>query len=254
MRKILVCRIAGLLTLLLTMAAFVVAGSPVSYAARVHRAAAIPASITVAEKPLTEDTTGSFVGTVSGRGLHSNAVYRLTDNNFQCVDSINFAGSLTVTTDIEGRFNKTFHGGPSFFGSAACVRGRYTITARLAVLPRNFLTTTFKLKSPTSFGHIASLVFNPNPAVISTNGSYVSTLYGKGWTPGRTYRVFIVTSSCSSNSGTGASPQIPFVTDGDGNFEIGIAGTGCHAGTIKVLVIVGSSLRLVTLHLAAPSR
>ena len=104
-----------------------------------------------------------------------------------------------------------------------------------------------------SFTPAHQLYFNPNPAVISTNGTYVSTLYGKGWAPGQTYAGAFVTSSCTGNFGTGASPQFPFVTDGNGNFEIGIAGTGCSAGTVKVVIIVGTSSRIVTLHLAAPS-
>src|SRR5689334_22725541 len=115
MRKLLMWRLAGVLTLFLTMAAFVLGGSSASYAASVHQAAAVAASITVAQNPLIENTTGSFVGTVSGRGLHSNAVYALTDNNFQCVDSINVAGGLLVITDLNGRFSVPFLGGPSFF-------------------------------------------------------------------------------------------------------------------------------------------
>ncbi|HEU5226890.1 MAG TPA: hypothetical protein VFU49_03685 [Ktedonobacteraceae bacterium] len=251
MRKILICRVAGLLTLLLTMAAFVLAGSSVSYAASAHQAAVVPSGITVAENPLTEDTNGSFVGTVSGRGLHSNASYVLTDNNFQCVDSINTADSLTVTTDTEGRFSTTFLGGPSFFASAPCASGRYTVTATLAALPSVFMTTTFKLNAPTSFGTIHALTFNPNPAVISTSGAAKSTLYGKGWGPGKAFSVTPVTSHCTSIASTVKSPG--GVVDGDGNFEVSITGFGCSAGPAKFLVTVGTDSRLITLHLAAPS-
>lgn len=250
MRKIFVSRVVALLTLLLTMVGFVFGSSSVSFAATRQAAVAIPASVTVAENPLTEDTTGNFIATVSGRGLHKNTNYVLTDNNFTCTDSINTAGSLVVTTDLEGRFSVTFLGGPSFFTTTPCQQGKYTITATLQVLPSIFVTTTFKVQPPTSFGTIASLYYNPNPAVISTNGGFVSTLYGKGWGPGKGFFVAGVSGSCASLFA--ATSPIGYV-DGDGNFALGFGGAGCSAGTIKLLVVVGASYHLVTLHLVAPS-
>jgi len=249
MRKIFVSRAVALLTLFLTMVGFAFGGSSVSFAAA-HQAAAVPASVTVAENPLTEDSNGNFIATVSGRGLHRNAVYVLTDDNFTCTDSINTAGSLAVTTDLEGRFSVTFLGGPSFFTTTPCQQGKYIITATLQVLPNIFVTTTFKVQPPTSFGTIASLYYNPNPAAISTNGGFVSTLYGKGWGPGKGFNAFPLTSSCLSLF---AATNPVGAVDGDGNFALGFGGTGCSAGTVKLLVMVGASSHIVTLHLAAPS-
>ena len=249
MRKMFLSRAAALLTLVLTTMAFMLSGSPASYAAA-HQAAGVPASITVAENPLTEDTTGNFIATVSGRGLHRNTNYVLTDNNFSCTDSINVGGSLVVTTDLEGRFSVPFLGGPSFFATTPCQAGKFTITATLQVLPSIFVTSTFKIQSPMSFTPAHQLYFNPNPAVISTNGAAVSTLYGKDWTPGKGFAVAIVTSSCGITGFT--TPNVGFV-DGDGNFAVGIDGTFCSAGTVRLLVVVGPSARLITLHLAAPS-
>ncbi|HZO71820.1 MAG TPA: hypothetical protein VFB60_06420 [Ktedonobacteraceae bacterium] len=249
MRKMFLSRAAALLTLVLTTMAFMLSGSPASYAAA-HLAAGVPASVTVIENPLTEDTSGNFIATVSGRGLHKNAAYVLTDNNFSCTDSINTAGSLIVSTDLEGRFSITFLGGPSFFTTTPCQAGKYTVTATLQVLPSVFVTTTFKVQAPTSFGTIASLYFNPNPAVLSTNGGFVDTLYGKGWTPGKAFSITPVTSSCSFLFPT--TNPFSFV-DGVGNFALGFGGAGCSAGTAKLLVIVGTSSHIVTLHLAAPS-
>jgi len=249
MRKISVSRVVAMLTLLLTTAAFVVSGSPVSYAASAHLAA-VPASVTVAENPLTEDTSGSFIATVNGRGLYRNTLYILTDNNYSCVDSINIAGSLTVWTDLEGRFSLPLLGGPSLLGGAPCSKGKFTITARVAVLPSIFLTTTFKIQPPTSFGNIHTLTFNPNPAVLSTRGTFISTLYGKGWHPGKIFSALIVTSSCGL---TGFTTSAGGTVDGDGNFAVGIGGVTCNAGTVKLLVVVGTAPRLITLHLTPPS-
>ncbi|HLG65429.1 MAG TPA: hypothetical protein VKY19_26100 [Ktedonosporobacter sp.] len=249
MRKMFLSRAAALLTLLLTTLAFMLSGAPASYAAA-HQAAAVPASVTVIENPSTEDTNGNFIATVSGRGLHKNANYVLTDNNFSCTDSINTAGSLMVTTDLVGRFSITFLGGPSFFTTTPCQAGKYIVTATLQVLPSVFVTTTFKVQPPTSFGTIASLYFNPNPVVLSTNGGFVDALYGKGWTPGKAFSITPVTSSCAVLFPT--TNPFSFV-DGVGNFALGFGGTGCSAGTVKLLVIVGTSSHIVTLHLAAPS-
>ncbi len=250
MRKMFLSRAAALLTLVLTTLAFMLSGSPASYAATHQAAVGVPASVTVAENPLTEDTSGNFIATVSGRGLHKNANYVLTDNNFSCTDSINTAGSLVVTTDLEGRFSVPFLGGPSFFMTTPCQAGKFTITATLQVLPSIFVISTFKLQPPMSFTPAHQLYFNPNPAVISTSGAAVSTLYGKGWAPGNSFAVSIVTNSCGI---TGFTTSNTGFVDGDGNFAVGVDGAGCSAGTVRLLVVVGSSAHLITLHLAAPS-
>lgn len=251
MRKFVMWRVAGLLTLFLTMAAFVLGGSSVSYAASTRQAAASLSGIMVSQSPLIEDTTGSFVGTVSGHGLFANSAYVLTDNNFECADSINATGSLTVTTDLEGRFSVPFLGGPSFFLSTPCGKGKFTITATLSALPNIFKTTTFRVQPPINSGPTSSLKFNPNPAVASTNGGVASTLYGTDWKPGMAFSVSLLTSSCSAVSDATKSPNS--VVDGEGNFAVSVTGVGCHAGIAKFLVMVGTTAHLVTLHIAAPS-
>ncbi|HZO71822.1 MAG TPA: hypothetical protein VFB60_06430 [Ktedonobacteraceae bacterium] len=249
MRKIFLSRVVALQTLLLTTLAFMLSGSPAGYAAS-HQAAGVPASITVAENPLTEDTAGNFIATVNGRGLHKNTNYVLTDNNFSCTDSINKAGSLVVTTDLGGRFSVIFLGGPSFFTTAPCLVGVFTITATLQVLPSTFVTGTFKLQPPSVFVPADQLYFSPNPVVILTNGEVVGTLYGRGWTPGKIFDAFLVTSTCGAVSSPAFSPV---TVDGDGNFEFSVVGTGCSAGTVELMVVVGTASRLIDWHLAAPS-
>src|SRR5579883_1777789 len=250
MYKIFLSRVVALQTLLLTTLALMLGSSLTSYAAPYQAAVGVPASVTVAENPLTEDTSGNFIATVNGRGLHKNANYVLTDNNFSCTDSINTAGSLVITTDLEGRFSVIFLGGPSFFTTAPCQAGVFTITATLQVLPSTFVISTFKIQTPSVFVPAHRLYFNPNPAVILTNGEVVGTLYGKGWTPGEIFDAFLVSSSC----GAVTSPAFsPVTVDNDGNFEFSVVGTGCSAGTVRLIVVVGTASRLVDWHIAAPS-
>ncbi len=174
--------------------------------------------ISVDPGSVVNSTRGSIATTVYGRGLTPKELYTLTDTNTSCTDTIN--SGATVMADLDGRFSYPLAGGPFYFDqSAPCTAGSYTVTAKSA--SGTAYSAMFKVVKPRLVTP-SRVAIVPYSVVLTTDGSFSTSLYVRGLPPDKVYR-FTDNVSCTDDVNE-LSPPDDIELDDKGNANIVLFG------------------------------